>query len=47
MYVRAIIVVAAAIVLAINRLWVPAAAFVALAVVVIALSSIGRNDRMG
>jgi hypothetical protein len=46
-YVRAIVVVAAAIVLAINRLWIPAVAFVALAVMVLVLSSLGRNDRMG
>ena len=47
MYVRAIILVAAAVVLAVNHLWIPAAAFVALAIVVLILSGLGRNDRMG
>ena len=47
MYVRALVVVLLGIVLAINQLWIPAAVFVLLAVMVLALSSRGREDRMG
>ena len=47
MAARALVVIALGIVLAINQLWIPAVVFVLLAVMVLVLRSLGREDRMG